>query len=92
MAGPDASDSLNRLLPDRERWLDHKSVGGNNHTFAVAAQPAIAGVGGLPRRQRHLEIAFALNGQIQVITDDERPFIVYGDDHQTAKDETKEPT
>jgi manganese/iron transport system ATP-binding protein len=30
--------------------------------------------------------------QIQVITDDERPFIVYGDDHQTTKDETKEPT
>ena len=30
--------------------------------------------------------------QIQVITDDERPFIVYGDDHQTKKDDPKEPT
>lgn len=30
--------------------------------------------------------------QIQVITDDERPFVVYGEDNQSTTDETKEPT
>lgn len=30
--------------------------------------------------------------QIRVITDDERPFVVYGDDHKATKEDKKEPT